>query len=466
MFFVTYVRRELRHRTRQAVVIALGLAVGVGLVATVTAASAGVKKAQSGVLGALDGAGTDVTVTGLQPGLSQQLSGPQTTLGMGPDGPQICAGGNCTSAAGKTISFVNVPYSMMNETKVLQVARLPGVAAAAGGLMLIDQTAAFPTTPSRTPTQLSSVYLDGVDTGNTSIGPLSAATLTAGHEFSPADADSAVAVVDSGYATSQGLTVGSTVTIAQAGYTVIGIVSPQVGNPVSVYIPLRRAQAISTQSGIPVNGDVNTIYLTAASSADISAVQKEVSSLLPGTTIATASSLASEVTGPIASAARLASYLDTWLSVLALMAAFAAACLLTMAAVTRRAAEFGTLKAIGWRSRLIIAQVLGESLAIGIAGAAAGVALGFAGTGIIDLVAPKLSADVSGNFRPLLARPGQPVLGPNMNHVVPVLLHPTVTAGTIGLAVALALAGGLLAGSFASWRIARLRPAVALARVE
>jgi ABC-type antimicrobial peptide transport system permease subunit len=32
-------------------------------------------------------------------------------------------------------------------------------------------------------------------------------------------------------------------------------------------------------------------------------------------------------------------------------------------------------------------------------------------------------------------------------------------------AVLLAVAGGLLAGSFASWRIARLRPADALARV-
>jgi ABC-type lipoprotein release transport system permease subunit len=56
---------------------------------------------------------------------------------------------------------------------------------------------------------------------------------------------------------------------------------------------------------------------------------------------------------------------------------------------------------------------------------------------------------------------GQKVLGPDFNHTVPVLLHPTVTAATIGLAVL----GGLIAGTFASWRIARLRPATALARV-
>src|SRR6202451_2652760 len=62
MFF-TYLRRELRRRMRQAVFIALGLALGGGLVITVTAASSGVKNAQGTVLHALYGVGTDVTVT-------------------------------------------------------------------------------------------------------------------------------------------------------------------------------------------------------------------------------------------------------------------------------------------------------------------------------------------------------------------------------------------------------------------
>lgn len=46
MFFLTYLRLELRHRMRQAVVIAAGLAVGVALVITVTALSSGVRSAQ------------------------------------------------------------------------------------------------------------------------------------------------------------------------------------------------------------------------------------------------------------------------------------------------------------------------------------------------------------------------------------------------------------------------------------
>ena len=60
------------------------------------------------------------------------------------------------------------------------------------------------------------------------------------------------------------------------------------------------------------------------------------------------------MTGSLSSTAKLANELGKWLSVLVLIAAFAVASLLTMAAVSRRAREFGTLKALGWRSRRIV----------------------------------------------------------------------------------------------------------------
>jgi ABC-type antimicrobial peptide transport system permease subunit len=40
-----------------------------------------------------------------------------------------------------------------------------------------------------------------------------------------------------------------------------------------------------------------------------------------------------------------------------------------------------------------------------------------------------------------------------------------VSPSAVAVGVILAFTGGLLAGSFASWRIARLRPAEALARI-
>ena len=62
MFF-TYVFRELRRRHRQALLTALGLAVGVALVVAVTAYAGGVSRAQDEVLESLYGVGTDITVS-------------------------------------------------------------------------------------------------------------------------------------------------------------------------------------------------------------------------------------------------------------------------------------------------------------------------------------------------------------------------------------------------------------------
>jgi putative ABC transport system permease protein len=491
MFFVTYLRRELRRRMRQAIFVALGLAVGIGLVVTVSSASAGVKKAEADVLSSLYGAGTDVTVTGAAPSFSAPSTGGQppknaTTIQGGPNGAEICQNGKCENAAGQTIDHLVSQYSPIKSAEVADVARLHDVLAAAGGLTLTDTSITFPknfgAAGGSAPPQPSTFSVDGVDVGRSTLGPLSSGTITSGHSLTAADANSDVAVVDSGYATSNNLKVGSVFTIDKVKFTVIGIVrQSQASSPNDVYIPLEPAQALASGPASPgqsLKGDVNAIYVTAASAADIPAVQKEISKLLPHATVTTAASLASEVTGSVTDAARLANDLGKWLAVLVLIAAFAVACLLTMSAVSRRVAEFGTLKALGWRTRRIVAQVLGESVAMGVVGAAVGVGLGFAGAAIIAKVAPKLSATVpasSGGFSLAAGQAAGPGPGPGggvprgpgttASHVVAVPLHPSVTPGVIVLAVLLAVAGGLLAGSFGSWRIARLRPADALSRV-
>jgi ABC-type antimicrobial peptide transport system permease subunit len=156
------------------------------------------------------------------------------------------------------------------------------------------------------------------------------------------------------------------------------------------------------------------------------------------------------------------------------------ASLLTTAAVSRRVREFGTLKALGWTSRRIVRQVIGESLVIGVLGGAAGIALGFAGSALVGAFAPTLTASVgqtTGSATPGGARSfggfggGGGFAGPRRlasaaTTTVHVPLTATVTIGAVVAAVALAIAGGLLAGAFGGWRAARLRPAAALARVE
>ena len=482
MFFLTYLRRELRRRMRQAIFIAIGLAIGIGLVITVMGASSGVKAAQAKVLRALYGIGTDITVTtkptppkGAQ-GSVPISSGKATSGGPGGNGPhaQACINGKCYTS-GTIDTLDSGDYGPLSAATIAQIAQLKHVSAAAGGLVLTDNRIVLPTGSNSRLVPPTSVSVNGTDISHPKLGPLSNASLTTGRTFTAADKDAYVAVVDSNYATAHKLHVKDTVTLADKKFTIIGIVTqPQASSPPSVYIPLARAQALASNpaTGKSMKNLVNTVYVTAASASDIGAVQKEIAHLLPQATITSSSDLASEITGSAASAAKLAGALGRWLAVLVLIAAFAVASLLTMAAVARRVPEFGTLKALGWRSRRIVGQVLGESVGTGLLGAALGVGLGFAGVAIIDKIAPKLSATIpaaGGGLQTRVAGPGGagPVSGgPTASHAtIAVPMSASVTVGAIILAVLLAVAGGLVAGSFGGWRAARLRPAAALARV-
>jgi putative ABC transport system permease protein len=472
--FLVYLRRELRRRRRQAALIALGLALGIGLVITVTSAASGVQDAQAAVLHSLDGIGTDVTVTQPPPaGVS-----PATSFGFRQDIQEVRKG---LIAAGQSINISRLAssqYGSLGPAAASRVAGLRGVTAAAGGLTLTD-VAVTGTVPSlsrggtfSSSFRTSSFTVAGVDLARPGLGALSAARVVSGTGLTAADASADDAVLDSGYAAQQRLAVRSVITIGSTRFTVVGIVSaPQGAGPPDVYIPLARAQAIGRNGAASLAGQVNEVYVAAASAADIPAVQREIAAALPSATVTDQDDLASQVTGSLASASSLAGSLGRWLSVAVLAAAFGVASLLTMSAVTRRVREFGTLKALGWRSRRIVGQVMGESIVIGVAGGAAGIALGYVGARLIDSLAPPLSATVGPPAAPAVAG-GHGALSALRSlvaarpHTVSVTLTAPVAGHVIALAVLLALAGGLLAGSLGGWRAARLRPAAALARVE
>lgn len=514
MFF-TYLRRELRGRMRQAVFIALGLALGVGLVITVTSAAAGVKDAQGTVLKALYGVGTDATVT------KTPTAGSFTP---GSFGFGFRTGTTKRPAAGTKINDSTLSGSptlaSISASSVSTVAGLHDVAAAAGGLTLNDRTISG-TVPAinfngggggfgggsggsggssgfqqfRAAFTTSTFGVEGVDLNVGELGPLSSGKLSSGRTFTTADASSDVAMLDSSYATQNKLKVGSTIAIGNSSGTttnfkVIGIVSEPAGdNPSDVYIPLAVAQKLAN-----MKNDVNTIYVAANSSSSIPAVSSEISKALPSDTVTTSSDLASEVTGSLSSASSLANNLGKWLAIAVLIAAFLLASLLTLAAVSRRVREFGTLKAIGWRSRRIVGQVMGESVTLGIIGGVIGVGLGFLGAELVSKFSHKLTATVgttTGSATPGGARqfgfggtgtgsggfPGGGGGGGGggfgaaarstaaANHTVAVHLTPSVSSNVILLAVLLAVAGGIIAGMFGGWRAARLRPADALSKV-
>ena len=428
-----------------------------------------------------------------------------------------------TLAAGPTLASIS-------SSSVSTVGGLKDVAAAAGGLTLTDRTISG-TVPAinfngggsggggfgggsgsgsgsgssggggqsfRANFSTSSFGVDGVDIGSGELGPLSSGKLSSGRTFAASDASLDVALLDSSYATQNKLKVGSTIAIGNSSGTttnfkVVGIVSEPAGdNPSDVYIPLAVAQKLAN-----LKNDVNTIYVAASSSSAINGVSTEITKALPGDTVTTSSDLASEVTGSLSNASSLANNLGKWLAIAVLIASFLLASLLTMAAVSRRVREFGTLKAIGWRSRRVIGQVMGEAVTLGLIGGVIGVGLGLAGAELVSKMSPKLSAVVgqsTGSATPGGARqfgfggagggggggfggggggggfgrnPGAGTFSRpgSASHTVVVHLSPAVSTNVILLAVGLAVAGGLIAGMFGGWRAARLRPADALSKV-
>ena len=261
MFFLTYLGRELRRRMRQAAFIAIGLAIGIGLVITVIGASSGVKAAQAKVLRALYGIGTDITVTTKpkppsgQPTAGQGTSGQATSGGPGEAGPraEICLNGKCYTS-GTVDTLVPGNTGALSQSEVAQIARLHDVSAAAGGLVLTDNRITLPSASNPNIQPPTSFTVDGTDIKAPRLGPLSNARLTSGRAFTAADENSDVALVDASYAASHHIKLGSTTTIAGTKFTVIGLVSqPQASSPPNVYIPLARAQALATRPAAPAS---------------------------------------------------------------------------------------------------------------------------------------------------------------------------------------------------------------------
>lgn len=476
--YLTYIRRELRRRFKQSLVVALGLAVGVALVVTVSSAAAGVRSAQGQVLHSLYGVGTDMTVTR---SLGRGAIGPQRFRGFGSGPPQ----GGIRRIARDTLQ-PQIGTGTLPASDVAKVRGVNGVAAASAGLVLTDtsfsgtiptqSSGGFPNSGSSSggsPSfSLKTFTVDGIEIGSNAIGPLTASQVSSGRYFHSSEASARVAIVSTTYARQHSLKVGSTIKIAGKKLQVIGLASVSSGSA-DVFLPLKTAQKLAG-----MKGKVTTIFVSVSSASQVSSVASAVKAALPSSaTVSTSANLAKQVTGALSSASSLVSSLGRWLSIAALAVAFLVAGLLMMAAVSRRVREFGTLKAIGWRTRRVVAQVVGEGFTLGFLGGLAGVLLGIAAAAAISAAAPALSATVGssfatggGGFDPFAnGGPGGAVRvgqGPG-GGAQSVLVHLTapLQAHTILIALLLALAGGLVAGGFGAWRAARLRPADALRSV-
>ncbi|MER7570645.1 ABC transporter permease [Streptomyces sp. NPDC126514] len=482
MFF-TYLRRELRRRRKAALVVASGLALGIALVIVVSSVSSGMSKAQDKVLESLYGLGTDMTVTKAAAAEGDQAQRPRF---------EFDARDSDSEEEQSSDRVMVQGFQTLASSTVDKVGAQSGVADAVGGLSLqvIKVSGQFrrgefqqggggqeqggPGSGTQAPEgrvegggaefDVNNYSVYGTDVTEPALGPLTSSTITSGRTFTSSETNAQVVVADASYAKEKKLKVGSTVTVKGTKFEVIGIATPESGDAAAnLYIPLKQAQTLAD-----AKNKVTTIYVKATDSQRIDAVKSEIQRNISGTTVTTSADLADTVSGSLSTASDLASSVGKWLSVAVLVAAFLVAGLLTSAAVSRRVREFGTLKALGWKSGRVTRQVVGEAVVNGLVGGVLGIAVGLAGAYAVTAISPTLEAQLGGGGG-LAGGPGVVMRGPGAEQTstaLEVALTAPVSATTIALAVGLAVTGGLIAGAFGGWRASRLRPADALRRVE
>jgi ABC-type antimicrobial peptide transport system permease subunit len=483
MFYLQYLLAEVRRRPGRTALTALGLAVGVGLVVIVGALSAGLDDAQEEVLEPLTGVGTDLSVS--RPlavsdngGSAAGPAGPFGQLsqreqrqlqrenknGLDIDLAELGDPGERFATDRLVATDLSFPSS-----EVANVRGLDGAADAAGSLTLnavhIEGTVPEASMPGGAALhggdfQVTSQTVSGVDVRKPDLGPVTPAQITRGDYLSRSRAEARdEAIVDLGYARRNDIQVGDTTKIAGRRFEVVGLSSAALGGEASnAYLELGRLQQLSDR-----RGRINRIQVHAGSADDVAGLGSEIAGQLPGAAVVTAADLADRVGGSLADADNLSSKLGTVLAAVALLAAFLIATLLTLSSVQKRIRELGTLKALGWRQRLVVRQVAGESLVQGALGGLLGAAIGIAAAAVIDAAGPTLEASVerqsSGGFDPF----GQGAVSAGSADVA---LGAPVDVGLVLLAIGLAIVGGLLAGAAGGLRAARLRPAEALRSAE
>jgi putative ABC transport system permease protein len=265
----------------------------------------------------------------------------------------------------------------------------------------------------------------------------SALKIVAGRQL--LDKDESGMLVGQGLATSLQLAVGDSVTLvvnaAEGAMNTRDFVIEGVFQTYSkeydtrtVKIPLRAAQELLDTSGI------NVLVVSLHRTADTAAVQQRLAALpvIAGLAVRAWPELNDFYANTVSLYERQFSVLRT---IILLMVLLSVANSVNMSAL-ERTGEFGTLRALGNRSRQVFGLVVTENALIGFAGAVVGIA---AGVGIALAVSA-------------VGIPMPPPPNANAGYTAKILIIPSVVATAFGVGVA----ATVLASMLPAWRMSRM----------
>jgi putative ABC transport system permease protein len=279
-----------------------------------------------------------------------------------------------------------------------------------------------------------SITLCGIDPSETTTNVVLPSHVVEGRYLTTTDRG--VALVDRDYALKYNLTVGSKVTYynymtayKKSNYTVVGIVEVGAMSLIrsTIYVNLPDAQ-----EAVKAPGQVNIALLRVDDPGKLQAVSGNLTRLWPTSTVITASDIAAVTAGVITMSEQTAWNISLALAAVALLIGLKS----QLSAVVERTREIGYLKAIGWSNSDVMGQIMTESFLQGLIGGLVGCAVGYAGALYV-----------------LLTIRGE--LGGALQFI-------TVDPLLLGIALAIAVVSGVLAGIYPAWRSAKMNPAEAL----
>ena len=207
-----------------------------------------------------------------------------------------------------------------------------------------------------------------------------------------------------------------------------------------VYIPLAQAQGFFGTSEC----DTIIVKLTNSDKATIDAVSKQITEAFGGEVSVISSTAVLNLLGSVFSIIQL---FLVGIAAISLLVAGIGIMNIMIVSLIERTREIGILKALGMRSRTVLGIFLGESVIIGLIGAAIGIALGWALANIVATILGSGAITVGGGGG----------AGGGLMRITPVLT-PAVFLGAFGFGIGVSVIFAL----YPAWRASKLKPVEAL----
>jgi putative ABC transport system permease protein len=222
-------------------------------------------------------------------------------------------------------------------------------------------------------------------------------------------------------------TVGSTINIFGTEFKITGIY--ETGN---IMQDSGAFMSLSTLQNLTSNGGkISTISVKVTENANVTQVSQSIQDAYPNEL---SSTTAADMANRINQSLGFVNTASTAISLLAIIIGSVGVINTMIMSVYERTREIGVLKAVGWRSRRILAMIMGESIVLTLVAAVVGIVVGAVGVEVLLNISSSTGS----------------------------IINPVLSLGTLLKAFGVAFIVGIIGGLYPAYRASRLAPTEAL----